>query len=155
MPPRLPSHSMRSPFPRAARAGFTLVELLVVIVIIGLLATAVVTNYDKIFPAAKRARVQTDLMAIRQAIKMYQMNNAGRLPESLERLVEADDKGVRYLENYTTVPRDPWNNEYSYQPSSNGLTYELLSYGADGSPGGEGENEDLSITSFTEQKDKR
>jgi general secretion pathway protein G len=140
---------------RAARAGFTLVELLVVIVIIGLLATAVVTNYDKIFPAAKKARVQTDLMAIRQAIQMFKTNNASKLPESLERLVEADENGVRYLENWTTTPRDPWDNEYYYSPSSNGMTYELMSYGADGAQGGEGENEDLDITKFTAQKDKK
>lgn len=142
--------SMRTNLLRTARAGFTLVELLVVIVIIGLLATAVVTNYDKIFPAAKKARVEADLMAIRGAIKLFQSQNAGKLPESLERLVEPDQNGVRYIENYTTVPRDPWNNEYVYQVNPNGMTYKLESYGSDGAPGGEGENADISLETLAQ-----
>jgi general secretion pathway protein G len=140
---------------RAVRAGFTLVELLVVIVIIGLLATAVVTNYDRIFPAAKKARVATDLKGIEGAIKVYQTFNQGRLPESLERLVTKDDNGVSYFGSNTSVPRDPWGNEYVYRPASNGMTYELLSYGADGAPGGEGENADISLETLTEEQNKK
>jgi general secretion pathway protein G len=129
------------------------VELLVVIVIIGLLATAVVTNYDKIFPAAKKARVATDLKGIEGAIKLFQSANAGRLPDSLERLVEKDDNGTSYL-NASSVPRDPWQNEYSYRPSSNGMTYELMSFGSDGAAGGEGEAADISLLSLTEDQNK-
>jgi general secretion pathway protein G len=139
----------------AARAGFTLVELLVVIVIIGLLATAVVTNYDKIFPAAKKARVATDLKGIEGAIKVYQSLNSARLPENLERLVTKDDNGVSYFGNVESVPRDPWGNEYVYHVNPNGITYELLSYGADGAPGGEGEAADISLSSLAEEQNKK
>ena len=145
----------RNPWVRSARAGFTLVELLVVIVIIGLLATAVVTNYDKIFPAAKKARVATDLKGIEGAIKVYQTFNGGRLPENLEKLVQKDDNGVSYFSGNTSVPRDPWGNEYVYRPNSNGMTYELISYGSDGSPGGEGEAADISIETLTEEANKK
>lgn len=140
---------------RSARAGFSLVELLVVIVIIGLLATAVVTNYDKIFPQAKRTRVAQDLQSLDQAIQFFRLQNNSRLPENLDRLIQKDNDGIAYLRDATQVPRDPWNNEYVYQPHPNGLTYELMSYGSDNAAGGEGEAEDLSLASLKEKKEKK
>lgn len=137
------------------RAGFTLVELLVVIVIIGLLATAVVTNYDKIFPAAKKSRVAQDLQSLDQAIQFFKYSNNGRLPENLDRLVEKDENGVSYIKDASSVPRDPWDHEYVFMPSPNGMNYELMSYGGDGAPGGDGENEDISLASLKEKKDKK
>lgn len=138
---------------RRANAGFTLVELLVVIVIIGLLATAVVTNYDKIFPQAKKARVSSDLKSIEQAIDFFKYQNGGKLPETLERLVEKDNNGQSYLRNQTSVPRDPWDFEYQYVPNPNG-TFELMSLGSDNAPGGEGEAEDISLITLNEKKKK-
>lgn len=148
---------MRNPIETArktARAGFTLVELLVVIVIIGLLAGAVAMNFDKIIPQAKKARVADDLRTLQQAIDIYKYQNSSRLPEGLERLVDKDELGISYLKNLNSVPRDPWENEYIYQPSSNGMTYQLMSYGADGAPGGEGENADISLELLNEKKSK-
>jgi general secretion pathway protein G len=139
---------------RTARAGFTLVELLVVIVIIGLLAGAVAMNFDKIIPQAKKTRVADDLRTLQQAIDIFKYQNGGKLPDSLDRLVEKDDNGVAYLRDRTSVPRDPWGLEYVYQPSPNGLTYQLFSYGADGAAGGEGDNEDISLESLNEKKIK-
>src|SRR5262245_40983896 len=132
--------------------GFTLVELLVVIVIIGLLASVVVTNYDKIFPQARRTRVVSDLKAIEGAIEVYKTMNQGRIPQTLDQLVEKDTNGQAYLKNYDTVPRDPWEHEYFYIPSPNGMSYELGSFGADGSQGGDGENEDIDLKSLTKKK---
>ncbi|MFN0206078.1 MAG: type II secretion system major pseudopilin GspG [Planctomycetota bacterium] len=146
----------RSPYYKsarnAARAGFTLVELLVVIVIIGLLAGAVAMNFDKIIPQAKKTRVADDLRTLQQAIEMYKYQNGSRLPDGLERLIDKDDNGIAYLKNLTSVPRDPWDNEYVYQPSSNGMTFQLLSYGQDGAPGGEGEAADISLEILNEKK---
>lgn len=129
------------------RRGFTLVELLVVIVIIGLLATAVVTNYDKIFPKGREARVKTDLLAIESAIDLFKMENNGKLPENLGRLVEPDSNGQRYIKDKESVPLDPWDHEYFYNVQPNG-TYDLGSYGADGQPGGDGENGDVTLKSI-------
>ena len=139
---------------RSLRAGFTLVELLVVIVIIGLLATAVVTNYDKIFPKARLARVQADLKHIEGAIDIFKMNNTGRAPDTLEQLVTPDENGESYLKNYSSVPQDPWGNDYFYNTSPNGISYALGSFGADGQPSGQGEDEDITLSSMNQKAKK-
>jgi len=137
------------------RRGFTLVELLVVIVIIGLLASAVVANYDKIFPAGRRARVEADLVSIRNAIDIFKMQNNGRIPQSLELLVEKDSNGESYLKDRDKVPTDPWGNEYFYFPSqSGGTSFELGSYGADGAQGGDGEAGDIDLKSLQDKTSK-
>lgn len=130
-----------------ARRGFTLVELLVVIVIIGLLATAVVTNYDRIFPKGREARVKTDLLAMEMAIDLFKMENNGKLPDNLGRLVEKDANGQSYLKDKDQVPLDPWDHEYFFEPQPNG-TYQLGSFGADGQQGGEGEGADITLRSI-------
>ena len=136
----------------ARREGFTLVELLVVIVIIGLLASVVVTNYDKIFPQARRTKVISDLKGIETAIEVFKTSNQGRLPQTLDQLIEKDSNGLAYLKNYDTIPRDPWDHEYFYIPSPNGMAYELGSFGADGSQGGDGEGEDIDLKSMNKKK---
>ena len=128
-------------------SGFTLVELLVVIVIIGLLATAVVTNYDRIFPKGREARVKTDILAIESAIDLFKMENNGKLPENIGRLVEKDANGQSFLKDKESVPLDPWDHEYFYNLQPNG-TYQLGSYGADGQPGGDGENADITLVTI-------
>ena len=119
--------------------GFTLVELMVVIVIIGLLATVVVIN---VMPASDRAaatKARADLATLEQGIEMYRLTNLAHptSEQGLQMLVQSGQ--IRRL------PNDPWGNPYRYAaPGREGQPFEIYSFGADGREGGEGENADIS-----------
>ena len=127
--------------------GFTLIELLVVMVILGLLAALV---GPKLFPKLGKgkqhaAKAQIELFG--EALDQFRLDT-GRYPttsEGLDALIH--NPGIEgwdgpYLRK-NVVPKDPWGRPYQYQsPGSHG-DYDLFSYGADGSPGGEGENKDI------------
>ncbi|MDA1266387.1 MAG: type II secretion system major pseudopilin GspG [Planctomycetota bacterium] len=127
---------------RTKQAGFTLAELMVVIVIIGLLATLVTTDVMGIFSDAKVKKVQADIQTIDTAITNYTLRN-GRAPDDLEILIQPDENNHRFL-NKTAVPKDPWKNPYLYEPPVGNERYRIYSLGRDGSPGGEGEDRDIS-----------
>ena len=118
--------------------GFTLVELMVVIVIIGLLATVVLIN---VMPAADRAnttKAQADIATLEQAVEMYRLSKLNYPPngEGLQALVSGGF--VKRL------PNDPWGNPYRYAaPGADGRAFDIFSYGADGRQGGEGDDADI------------
>ena len=124
--------------------GFTLVELMVVIVIIGILAGVVVVNYTGRTEKAIEARVKTDFKSIQDAIEMFK-TDTGQYPEKLEDLMTnpgLDRWSGPYLRR---DPLDYWERMYVYEMLGEGTyPYELKTYGADGNPGGEGENKDYS-----------
>ena len=126
---------------RRQRRGFTLAELMVVIVIIGLLATLVVPNVVRKLFVANATKAKADIASIARAIDDYAVENNGRYPESLEVLVTPDANGFTFL-NQETVPVDPWGHEYIYEPGG-GNKFNILSYGKDGQPGGEGDDADI------------
>jgi general secretion pathway protein G len=128
---------------RNARRGFTLTELMVVIVILGLLATLVVPRVLGRLLQSRVTIAEAEVQSIASAVKEFSMNNNGRLPETLDQLVTPDENGLTYLEDRTEVPVDPWGNEYWYEPDPNGISFEVGSYGADGEPGGEAANSDI------------
>ena len=135
MPPR--PHHRRKP----RRNGFTLVELMVVIVIIGLLATVVMIN---VLPSQDRAmatKARADIATLGQALEMYRLDNS-RYPPSLEALSQPrPGGGGSYVRN---LPNDPWGRPYQMTtPGQNGAPFDIVSLGADGTPGGEGENADI------------
>jgi general secretion pathway protein G len=132
---------------RRSPHGFTLIELMVVILIIGLLATIVVQNLRSATDKAKRVKAQADIAQIKSALDRYYLD-AGSYPatdQGLNALIAAPssgnvpkDWGGPYIEK---IPPDPWGNPYFYQ--SDGNAYVLKSYGADGAEGGEGKNADI------------
>jgi general secretion pathway protein G len=116
----------------SARArGFTLAELMVVIVIVGLLVAVVAPNV-----------VKSDIMNLESAVESYTLDNGGKFPDSLEALLQPDDSGHAYLKT-EKVPIDPWKNEYVYEPPSGTQKMIIRSFGRDGLPGGEGEDRDI------------
>jgi general secretion pathway protein G len=139
---------------RRLREGFSLAEMMVVIVIIGLLATLVVPNVIQKLNNAMRGKVKSDIMAIDSALKEYYINNGGRYPDTLEALVTPDENGHTYLDQ-RSIPLDPWKNEYMYEPPASGEPRpRVYSYGKDGQPGGEGDEADVDNWSIVEGKGK-
>ena len=111
---------------------------MVVIVIIGLLATIVVIN---VMPAQDTARVrkaEADIATLEQGVEMYRLNrmNYPTAGEGLQALVSQG-----FIKR---LPNDPWTNPYRYAvPGRNGQAFDIYSYGADGREGGEGDNADI------------
>jgi general secretion pathway protein G len=132
--------------------GFTLIELMVVMVILGILAGMIVPRIMDRPEEARRTKAAVDIQALGQALQLYKLDN-GRYPttdQGLQALVEAPSVGRLakkwrtggYLDK-STVPKDPWDNEYIYiSPGLHG-DYDLISYGPDGEPGGEGLDADI------------
>ncbi|MFQ5534662.1 MAG: type II secretion system major pseudopilin GspG [Sphingomonadales bacterium] len=128
--------------------GFTLIELLIVLVILGLLAGLAAPRIIKYLGSAKSdvARLQIDSLGA--SLDLFTLD-IGRYPateEGLQALVEApaglDGWHGPYTKG-TTVPLDPWGNDYVYQYPGENKIYDLRSLGADNSEGGEGENQDI------------
>ncbi len=129
--------------------GFTLVEVLVALAIIGIMTTIVVVN---LLPETGKARLQkakSDIRIIEQALEMYNLDifdypeeDAGL--EALRRQPSGVDESRYRPGGYVKLlPNDPWGNPYIYRyPGDNGV-FDLLSYGADGEEGGEGVNADI------------
>mgnify|MGYP003133348897 FL=1 len=148
------STSPRSPSAEAARRvrmGFTLVEMMVTIVIIGLLATVVVIN---VLPSQDKAMVgkaRADLATLENALEQYRLDML-TFPTTGEGLsaLTAVPSGSPRADRYRTggyirrLPEDPWGNPYQYRrESEHGQTFDVFSYGADGKPGGEGNDADI------------
>ncbi len=127
------SHRTRS------QHGFSLIELMVVITIIGLLGGIVGVNVMGMMRKANIGATKDQMREIVNAINVYRIENR-RLPESLDDLVGDEDAPLMSEE----VPTDSWGNEFFYEPQGS-RTYELISWGADGVEGGENEEEDIDL----------
>jgi len=136
---------------RAAARGMTLIEILVVITILGLIAAAVAVNVVGQLGEAKVKQAKTDLHTIENCLDLYKMK-VGHYPsteDGLKALFQKDAKGgdalCKQSKLLNGLPLDPWDHPYVYifpgtvHPDS----FDLKSYGADGQPGGEGENADV------------
>ena len=135
------------------RRGFTLIEIMVVIVILALLAALVGPKLMGRTDDAKITDARVQIKNIETALKLYKMDN-GVFPsteQGLSALVAKPTTGTipnnykseGYLES-KKVPKDPWGNDYIYISPGEQSDYDLLSYGADGVKGGEGNNADIS-----------
>lgn len=125
---------------RSAEAGFTLVEIMVVIVILGLLATMVARNVIGASDEARETKAKTDIATIAGGVKSYRSKN-GKLPDTLEALATKDERGRSELEE---LPKDPWGNDYILREGDRPADWEVISWGPDGS---EGTEDDISSKS--------
>jgi general secretion pathway protein G len=130
-------HRHRRP---ASRAGFTLIEIMVVIAIIGLLATIIAPNVVRHFKEAQVTTTKTKMATVKQALDEYRMKHT-KLPDSLDVLLEPDEKnlGDAYLEQENI--EDAWGQTFQYTKQGN--KFDLVSLGADGVEGGENEDADI------------
>ena len=138
---------------RAARhraRGFTLIEIMVVVTIIGLLAAVIVPQVVSKVDEARVAKAKQDIQSLETALTMYRLDNS-KYPTSEQGLsalvTQPTDPSIKhwrpggYLQR---VSKDPWGNDYQYvYPGAHGKEYDLFSLGADGAPGGEGLDADI------------
>lgn len=137
--------------PTKSKAGFSLAELMVVIVILGLLATLVVPNVMRQLFKANDAVAKGDIASIESAVTNYALEHSGKYPERIEDLITPDESGHAYLQGYNSAPKDPWKNEYVYEPPQSGQPFKVISYGRDGQPGGEQDDADIDNISMKQK----
>lgn len=147
---------------RTTEQGFTLIEIMVVILILGLLATLVVQSLRGATDKAKRTKAIADISELKTALDRYYIDNGSYptsdqglqalvAPPAQQGLSDSGNGGASsssyedggYVEK---VPLDPWGNPYFYQ--SDGNSYTLKSFGADGAEGGVGKNADIDASQF-------
>ena len=134
-------------FRRAREKGFTLLELLVVVVIIGLLAGFVAPRYFGQVGKSEVATARAQIDALEKALDQYRLDT-GRYPSTelgLKALVERPPEEPKWNGPYLkkSVPLDPWGKPYVYKVPGPKWDFELVSYGRDGKPGGNGEDADI------------
>jgi|TARA_B100001063_G_scaffold68726_1_gene62788 general secretion pathway protein G len=131
--------------------GFTLVELMAVLVILAILATIVIVNVDPVFQRANFEKIRADMANTHKALEIYKSNEMTypTTSQGLEALVRPHPelkKPFLYPENgyISSIPLDPWGREYIYEyPSRKDYKYDLYTLGADGIEGGSGEDADI------------
>lgn len=130
--------------------GFTLIEIMVVIVILGILASVVVPRIMDRPDEAKVVKAQTDIRALKAALDLYKLDNYNypSTDQGLEALTSRPS-GNPEPRNYKQggyvdrLPKDPWGNPYQYLNPGQNAEIDIYTFGRDGRPGGEGEDADI------------
>jgi general secretion pathway protein G len=145
---------------RHEEMGFTLLEILIVITILGILASLVAVKLMDRPGEARMLKAEMDIKTLETALKLYKLDNScyPTTDQGLQALVEKPSTGKipakwrdgGYLEK-SVVPKDPWGNDFLYLcPGVHNRDFDIWSYGADGEEGGDGENAD--VTNWVQQK---
>lgn len=141
------------------RRGFNLIELMIVLVIIGILATLLIPRIMERPEEARRVKAKMDIRTIESALKLYKIDN-GEYPttdQGLQALITKPDappvppkwRDGGYLDG-NSAPKDPWDHPYVYvSPTDDGRDYEVISYGRTGQPGGTGKDAQISSSDLT------
>ncbi len=130
------------------QAGFTLIEIMVVVVILGILAALIAPNVISRIDEAQVTKVRQDIRAIESALKLYRLDNF-RYPttdQGLDALVTPpQDPNAKWPEGgyLDRVPKDPWNRPYLYLQPGNQGEFDIYSLGRDGQQGGDGPDADI------------
>ena len=138
---------------RPGQYGFTLIEIMVVVVIIGLLATMVLPRVLGRLDQSQQIAVKADINQLSTALKFYKLDNA-KFPSSsdgLSVLISGGRDGKGYLDG-DSLPKDPWGNDYLYQYPGQHLEFDIWSLGADGQAGGSEINSDIGNWNMDEIK---
>lgn len=136
---------------QGTQQGFSLIEIMVVLVIMGLLASIVAPNVMNVLTGSKENRVLADFANIETALKMYKLDNFiyPTSEQGLEALVtkssfDPEPKNFRADGYMDEMPQDPWGNQYLYVSPGEGRPYDIYTLGADGLRGGDDEAKDVS-----------
>ena len=130
--------------------GFTLIEIMVVIIILGILASFVALNLTGQTEEARRTQARVQMETFKTALKLYKLDN-GSYPsteQGLQALVKPPEVGKlprKWREGgyIDKIPKDPWGNEYVYLSPGMYGDFDIMSYGDDNEPGGEGKDADV------------
>lgn len=124
--------------------GFSLIELLVVLIILGLIAGLVVPNIMQRGEDAKIRAAEAEVQRLSMAVDEFYLDN-GRPPKELRELVDKPGNASNWNGPYVNDSNlhDPWENDYQYRYPGEHRSFDIWSHGADGSPGGEGANADI------------
>lgn len=136
---------------KANEAGFSLIELMVVIAIIAMLAAVVGYNVLGALGEAENTTAKAEIRTFKNALISYRLTFK-RFPtneEGLDALIN-NEKSKSFLDA-SEIPLDPWDNPYVYKIEGS-RDFEVISFGADGTPGGDGENADISSKNLTEDQ---
>lgn len=130
---------------RRRQRGFTLLEILVVLAIIGLIAAIAAPQVFKSLGGAKSDSAKVQIEAISTGIDLYRLE-VGKLPPDLDALVKKPSGVDRWNGPYlrkSDIPKDPWGNPFQYRAPGEHGDFDLYSLGADGAEGGDGEDRDV------------
>jgi general secretion pathway protein G len=115
--------------------GFTLMEIMLVVIIIGILAAIVVPNLGGRSEQAREQAAMAQIKNFGVALDLFELD-MGDYPDKLDELVKKPSSGKNwkgpYLRNMTSVPKDPWGSQYNYQVDKDSNSYSLFSVGKDG-----------------------
>ncbi|WP_372370835.1 type II secretion system major pseudopilin GspG [Candidatus Uabimicrobium sp. HlEnr_7] len=128
--------------------GFSLVEIMVVVVIIGLLAGVVGAGVVRYLKDARISAAKTQIKNFGEVLKLYKMKK-GSYPKNLETLTKPNKSGDTFID---AIPLDPWGNEYEYKKRKS--KFEITSFGADSRDGGEGEGADIKYTELHKKEEE-